>query len=150
MFTGAEPSPTSNRGGTRLDTAEDVEAGLSLAQQGGYQVLIVDWGLPSKTGIDVMRNLRAQGIDVPILMLTARGDIAEKSGHSAPASMTTSRNPLRSLNSARHRRPFRKIPQFARKPSTSSKNRGASSIQVKCPLLAYSRSSELGIAACNR
>src|SRR5207302_8714370 len=32
----------------------------------------LDWGLPDTTGIDVIRQLRASGVDVPIIMLTGR------------------------------------------------------------------------------
>ncbi|MXS85940.1 DNA-binding response regulator [Nitrosomonas sp. HPC101] len=64
--------------GYLLDAAQDGLAGLTLAQRGNYHALIVDWGLPTKEGIDVIRTLRAQDYHVPILMLTARDDLDDK------------------------------------------------------------------------
>src|SRR5262249_26977665 len=61
-----------------LDAAQDGDAGLSLARQGNYHALILDWGLPSKEGIDIVRELRSRDDAVPILMLTARGDVEDK------------------------------------------------------------------------
>lgn len=64
--------------GYLLDAAQDGLAGLTLARQGNYHVLIIDWGLPTKEGVDVIRALRAQDCYVPILMLTARDDLDDK------------------------------------------------------------------------
>lgn len=62
--------------GYLLDAAQDGDAGL--AQEGSYHALILDWGLPSREGLDIIRELRARDSDVPILMLTARGEIEDK------------------------------------------------------------------------
>ncbi len=64
--------------GYLLDAAQDGLAGLMLARQGNYHALIIDWGLPTKDGVDVVRALRAQDCYVPILMLTARDDLDDK------------------------------------------------------------------------
>lgn len=64
--------------GYELDAAQDGDAGLALATHGNYHALIVDWGLPSKEGVDVIRDLRSHDNDVPVLVLTARGDIDDK------------------------------------------------------------------------
>lgn len=61
-----------------LDAAQDGDAGVALASRGNYHALIVDWGLPSKDGVEVVRHLRARDNAVPILMLTARGDVDDK------------------------------------------------------------------------
>jgi len=72
--------------GYLLDAAQDGLAGLTLAQQGNYHALIVDWGLPTKEGVDVIRALRARDCHIPILMLTARDDLGDKiSGFKAGA-----------------------------------------------------------------
>lgn len=39
---------------------------------GGYDGIILDWMMPGKDGVRVLKELRAAGIDVPCLMLTAR------------------------------------------------------------------------------
>ena len=53
-------------------------AGLQLAQEGGYQVLILDINLPRLDGLNLCQRLRASGDDTPILMLTARDSLDDK------------------------------------------------------------------------
>jgi DNA-binding response OmpR family regulator len=43
-----------------------------------YDLIIMDWMLPKKDGIEVCKAVRAQGIKTPILMLTARFDTTDK------------------------------------------------------------------------
>ena len=59
--------------GYAMDYAADGRHGLSLAENGHYDVIILDIMLPHMDGLEVCRRLREQGIDTPILMLTARG-----------------------------------------------------------------------------
>jgi two-component system response regulator CpxR len=59
--------------GFELDAAHDGAAGLALARDPRYAIVIVDVMLPDQLGFDVLRRLRAQGA-VPVLMLTARGE----------------------------------------------------------------------------
>jgi two-component system response regulator RegX3 len=58
--------------GFDVDVAGDGETGLHAAQQGGYDVLVLDLMLPKMSGTEVCRRLRAESA-VPIIMLTARG-----------------------------------------------------------------------------
>ncbi len=51
--------------------------GLSLAQTGSFDLLLVDIMLPGLDGWDIVRRLRAAGSRVPILMLTARDATAD-------------------------------------------------------------------------
>jgi two-component system OmpR family response regulator len=54
-------------------------AGLSPAGAGtGFDVLLLDWGLPSIDGPAVCSRLRAMGVLTPVLMLTARGATPDK------------------------------------------------------------------------
>ena len=48
--------------------------GMSLLDARPVDVLLLDLMLPDVNGLDVCRSLRARGVDVPVLMLTARGD----------------------------------------------------------------------------
>lgn len=52
--------------------------GLNLIKQQAYQVLILDLGLPKMDGLTLCKNIREQGIDTPIIMLTARDALADK------------------------------------------------------------------------
>jgi two-component system, OmpR family, response regulator len=51
---------------------------LAHAQSIAYDILVLDWMLPDSDGLDVCRTLRARGSGVPILMLTARSEVAER------------------------------------------------------------------------
>jgi DNA-binding response OmpR family regulator len=60
--------------GYRVTTASDGEAALQAAQNGdGIHMALLDVMMPKKNGFDVLRSMRAQGIELPVLMLTARG-----------------------------------------------------------------------------
>ncbi len=57
--------------GFAVDTAPDGRDGLWLAQSGEHDVIILDIMLPKVDGIEIVRQLRGAGSDVPILLLTA-------------------------------------------------------------------------------
>ena len=61
-----------------VDLATDGESGLEAALTGIYSALIVDWMLPAKDGVQLIRELRAEHIDTPVLMLTARGELPQR------------------------------------------------------------------------
>lgn len=60
--------------GFAADYAIDGEAGLKriLMNHADYDLVILDWMLPKKNGDEICREVRAKGISMPILMLTAR------------------------------------------------------------------------------
>jgi len=64
--------------GYQVDAAADGEAGLRAFQSGQYGLVILDWMLPSLSGIDVLREIRGNDTRTPVLMLTARGEEADK------------------------------------------------------------------------
>jgi DNA-binding response OmpR family regulator len=59
-------------------TAQDGEMGLRLVKDKKPDLLILDLMLPRMSGYDVCRRLRAEGVEIPILMLTARGEEADR------------------------------------------------------------------------
>lgn len=61
-----------------FDVAYDGEEGLEKALKGNYGLIILDLSLPKKDGMDVCRELRAQLVHTPVIMLTARGVIENK------------------------------------------------------------------------
>ncbi len=61
-----------------VDLAYDGEQGLALADVNEYDLIVLDIMLPGKDGICICREIRQQGDDTPILMLTARGRIEDK------------------------------------------------------------------------
>ena len=56
----------------------DGPAALAAARSGGHDVLLLDWMLPGLEGPQVIAALRAEGHRTPVLMLTARGTIADR------------------------------------------------------------------------
>lgn len=61
-----------------LDAAPDGLTGLHLAVTQPYDVVLLDWMLPRLDGPGVLARLREAGIDVPVVMLTARGELPDK------------------------------------------------------------------------
>lgn len=61
-----------------VTSARDGESGEVRAAEGSFDVIVLDVMLPKKNGFDVCRDLRQRGIETPILMLTARGQIVDK------------------------------------------------------------------------
>src|SRR5512135_278285 len=56
----------------RISTENDGEMGFQRALAGGFDLIVLDWGLPSMNGLEICQGLRARSIDVPIIMLTGR------------------------------------------------------------------------------
>jgi DNA-binding response OmpR family regulator len=64
--------------GYAVDLAADGDAAIFQAAVNPYDALILDIGLPRKDGIEVSRELRRRGLQVPILMLTARDTLPDR------------------------------------------------------------------------
>jgi len=66
--------------GFAVDWVEDGRAAeLALAAE-PYALVVLDLGLPRRSGLDVIRGLRARGDAIPVLILTARDTIADRVG----------------------------------------------------------------------
>jgi DNA-binding response OmpR family regulator len=69
-----------NRAGFGLDavaTTAELFGSVAAVQ---YDLLIIDLGLPDGDGLDAIRSLRAMGLSVPILIITARGTVEDRVG----------------------------------------------------------------------
>lgn len=64
--------------GFAVDSADNGVDGLFLVKEYPCDVAIVDLGLPQLSGLEVIKQLRATGNDLPILILTARGKWQDK------------------------------------------------------------------------
>jgi two-component system, OmpR family, alkaline phosphatase synthesis response regulator PhoP len=64
--------------GYEVATATDGPAGLAMASEQQFAVIILDVMLPKKTGFDVCRELRQRGVDSAILMLTAKTQVVNR------------------------------------------------------------------------
>jgi two-component system, OmpR family, response regulator len=60
------------------DHAADGEDGLAMALDGEYDVLIVDRMLPKRDGLSVIGTLREKGIQTPVLILSALGQVDDR------------------------------------------------------------------------
>jgi DNA-binding response OmpR family regulator len=61
-----------------VDYASSGESGLDLALSEAYDLMILDWMLPQIEGTQICRQVRAQKISAPILILTAKSQIQDK------------------------------------------------------------------------
>lgn len=61
-----------------IDSAEDGEDGEYMASVNSYDMIILDWMLPFKNGIEVLKSLRLKNISTPIIMLTAKDEVDDK------------------------------------------------------------------------
>jgi two-component system, OmpR family, copper resistance phosphate regulon response regulator CusR len=59
-------------------TAKTGEEGFFLLSREGFDVVILDWMLPGRDGIEVLRTLRASGSKTPVLLLTARDAVEDR------------------------------------------------------------------------
>ncbi|MEN9521373.1 MAG: hypothetical protein RLZZ381_3961, partial [Cyanobacteriota bacterium] len=56
--------------GYQVDIANDGASGMNLALQNHYDLLILDWMMPHKSGIEICQSVRSQLISTPVLLLT--------------------------------------------------------------------------------
>ncbi len=64
--------------GLEVACAETGEAGLDMVRDWKPDLVILDLMLPGMDGYDVLRSVRASGNDVPVMILTARGEEADR------------------------------------------------------------------------
>jgi len=64
--------------GWLVDTAAEGTEGHFQGQEFAYDLAIVDLGLPGKSGLQVVQDWRRAGRDLPVIVLTARGDWRDK------------------------------------------------------------------------
>ncbi|MBK8971766.1 MAG: response regulator transcription factor [Hahellaceae bacterium] len=64
--------------GNVVDVASDGKQGLQLASSESYDVLIIDRMLPGLDGLSLIRTLRGEGSVVPVLVLSALGEVDDR------------------------------------------------------------------------
>ena len=67
-----------SQAGYAVDWVKDGETALSAFRTEEYDAAVLDVGLPRKSGIEVLDELRATGSEVPVLILTARDTINDR------------------------------------------------------------------------
>ena len=66
------------REGYQVDVATDGDMGLTMAEQGGYDLLILDWMLPGLSGLEICRRVRSRQDPTPVLFLTAKDTLDDR------------------------------------------------------------------------
>lgn len=61
-----------------VDAVLDGITGEEYALTGIYDIIIMDIMLPEKSGLDIVRSLRSQNMNIPILILTAKSELSDK------------------------------------------------------------------------
>src|SRR5215210_331375 len=61
-----------------VETSDDGRDGLARVLDASFDLLIVDWMLPGRSGVQIVRGLRAAEIHTPVLMLTARTQVEDR------------------------------------------------------------------------
>ena len=64
--------------GYEVDTAMEGSSGLQKIQQNRYDLILLDVMLPEVSGFDICKTVRKEGINTPIILLTAKGEEIDK------------------------------------------------------------------------
>ena len=64
--------------GYEVEKAFDGRTGLERALSGGFDLVLLDIMLPQLSGMEVLRRLRKEGVQLPVIMLTARDSVVDK------------------------------------------------------------------------
>jgi len=64
--------------GYEVDVASNGIVGEELAAQNNYNLLILDWLMPEKSGLELCRSLRSRGDTTPVLFLTAKDTVDDR------------------------------------------------------------------------
>ena len=64
--------------GYDVEVVSDGKAGLEKALQPGFDLLLLDVMLPQMSGFDLLKALREHGVQIPVIMLTAKGEEIDK------------------------------------------------------------------------
>jgi DNA-binding response OmpR family regulator len=64
--------------GYRVSVAHDGMSGLALVRESAPDLAILDWMMPGLTGVELCRRLRATGIKIPVILLTAKDEVGDR------------------------------------------------------------------------
>ncbi len=64
--------------GYTVDCCENGLEGWNTARKGGYDIILLDVMLPEKDGLEICRDLRAAGITIPVMMVSAKSQVIDR------------------------------------------------------------------------
>jgi DNA-binding response OmpR family regulator len=63
-----------------VDLAATGEEASEMVAVNDYDLVVLDWSIPPPTGIELLREWRSQGLELPVLMLTGHTDVEDRVG----------------------------------------------------------------------
>lgn len=66
------------RDGFTVDWVHDGESASQVLGAEEFDLLLLDWGLPRKSGLEVLTAARARGLELPVLLITARDAVSDR------------------------------------------------------------------------
>ena len=75
---GAGVQPGRKQDGRTVDWVRDGAAAELAVADGVYEVILLDLGLPRKSGLELLAGLRRKGVATPVLVITARDSVADR------------------------------------------------------------------------
>mgnify|MGYP002624875548 CR=1 FL=1 len=66
------------RSGYTVESTDNGEDAVDLAEEGDFDGMILDWMMPRMDGVEALRTMRARGVSIPCLMLTARDAVEDR------------------------------------------------------------------------
>ena len=64
--------------GYQITVAHEGIEGLTIARENSFDLLMLDWMVPGLSGIEICRRLRSTGSKVPVILLTAKDEVADR------------------------------------------------------------------------
>jgi len=62
----------------QVEALHDGKQGSDILTGGGFDLVILDWNLPGKSGVEILKEYRDQGGDTPVILLTGKNTIDDK------------------------------------------------------------------------
>jgi DNA-binding NtrC family response regulator len=83
------------RDGYEVESADHVDAAVEALSTGKFDIVFCDYRMPDKTGIDLLREVRRQGWDIPVVMISAHLDPVAEQDARALGAVRLINKPLR-------------------------------------------------------
>jgi DNA-binding NtrC family response regulator len=83
------------RNGYDVESADRVDAAVEALSTGKFDIVFCDYRMPDKTGIDLLREVRSQGWDIPVVMISAYLDLIAEQDARALGAVRFINKPLR-------------------------------------------------------
>jgi len=83
------------REGYHVESAADVDGALEALRALRFDLVVCDYRMPGKTGIDLLQEMRRQRQDVPVLMISAYADAATEARALELGAVDLMRKPVR-------------------------------------------------------